>query len=76
MNPYVVDGSCQSPHKLLLTFGNNEQRVSDLTSYLHYCVFQPLQNEDFYQQLIARLNTVTWNNTIDFDLDTLFLESY
>ena len=76
MNPRVIHVSYQSPYKLLLTFSNREQKQFDLTPYLRYPVFQPLQNEAFCQKAKVCFGTVAWDEVIDMDPDTLFLESY
>lgn len=75
MNPRVTNVSYQSPHKLVLTFTNKEQKTFDLKPYLQYPVFEPLQNEIFCQRAKVYLGTVVWDDVIDMDLDILFLES-
>lgn len=60
MNPRVTHVSYQSPHKLLLTFSNQEQKAFDLKPFLQYPVFQPLQDEARCQKAKVCLGTVAW----------------
>jgi hypothetical protein len=75
MNPRVKEVYYQSPYKLMLTFNNNEIRQFDLTPYLNYSIYKPLADESFCKKAKVFLGTVAWNDEIDFDPDTLFLES-
>ena len=75
MNPRVKEVHYQSPYKLILTFSNNEEKQFDLVPYLHYPVFTALKDEAFCKKAKVLLGTVDWDDTIDFDPDTLFLES-
>ncbi len=75
MNPRITSVQYQSPYKLILTFTNNEVKEFDLTPYLHYPVYQPLADESFCRKAKACMGTVVWNDEIDFDPDTLYLDS-
>jgi len=75
MNPRVVGVVAQKNHVLLISFSNGERRRFDLSPYLHYPVFQPLQNSAFFALATASHGTVSWPQDIDFDPDTLYLES-
>lgn len=75
MNPRIISVVYKSKYKLLLTFSNKEIREFDFSSYLHYPVYQILKDEIFCQKAKVFNGTVVWNNEIDFDPDTLYLES-
>ena len=75
MNPRVVKAAYESRFKLILTFDNNEIKEFDFSSYLHYPVYQSLQNESFCSNVKVFNGTVIWDDVTDFDPDTLYLES-
>jgi hypothetical protein len=75
MNPRVKEVKYQSKYKLILTFQNSEVKLFDLSSYLNYPVFENLKNESFCTKAKVINGTVAWDDVIDFDPDTLYLES-
>jgi hypothetical protein len=76
MNPRIQHVlSAHDNHTLTLEFANGETRVFDLTPYLGYPVFEPLRNIGFFKLARAAHGTVVWPQEIDFDPDTLYLES-
>jgi hypothetical protein len=75
MNPRIKEVEYKIKHKLVLTFENGEVKEFNLAPYLHYPVFEILQDESFCRKASVFNGTVTWDDTIDFDPDTLYLES-
>jgi hypothetical protein len=75
MNPRVLDVKYQEHYKLILTFANKEVKEFDLSSYLDYPIYRVLQDESFCRKARAFNATVIWNDEVDFDPDTLYLES-
>lgn len=75
MNPRVKKVIYQSPYKLVLTFTNNEKKIFDFTEYLSYPIYETLKNEVLCTQAKVMTGTVVWNDEVDFDPDTLYLES-
>lgn len=75
MNPRVIAVQYLSRHKLELKFSNGDVRIFDITPYLEYPVFKPLQEEKFCALAKVFNGTVAWDENIDLDPDTLFLES-
>ncbi len=75
MNPRITEVTPLADHTLMLTLANGEIRRFDLAPYLHYPCFEPLKQTAFF--LLARCDhgTVAWPQNIDFDPDTLYLES-
>lgn len=75
MNPRISQVIASADHTLTLTFVNEEVRVFDIRPYLGYPAFEPLRNVAFFKLARADHGTVAWPQEIDFDPDTLYLES-
>jgi hypothetical protein len=75
MNPRVTQVKYDSGYKLVLTFSNKEVREFDFSAYLTYPVYAPLKDEKFCSKAKVFNGTVAWDDIIDFDPDTLYLES-
>ncbi|WP_173003188.1 DUF2442 domain-containing protein [Chitinophaga sp. SYP-B3965] len=75
MNPRVSTVQFKSPYKLILTFTNNEVKEFDFSSYLDYPVYKALKDETFSSKARVFNGTVIWDENVDFDPDTLYLES-
>ena len=75
MNPRITAVAARDDYTLLLTFTNGEIRYFDITPYLDYPAFEPLRQIAFFKLARASHGTVAWPKEIDFDPDTLYLES-
>ncbi|MBD0295271.1 MAG: DUF2442 domain-containing protein [Flavisolibacter sp.] len=75
MNPRITSVQYRSPYKLILTFTTHEVKEFDLAPYLDYPIYQTLADESFCRKAKACMGTVVWNDEIDFDPDTLYLDS-
>lgn len=75
MNPRVSHVQYQSPHKLLITFTNNEIKVFDFSRYLTYPIYTILNDETYCKKAKVFNGTVIWDENTDFDPDTLYIES-
>jgi hypothetical protein len=75
MNPRVSAVAARDNFALLLTFNNGEVRHFEMTPYLGYPAFEPLRQVSFFKLARASHGTVAWPQNIDFDPDTLYLES-
>jgi len=75
MNPRVTAVEYKSKYQLILTFENSEMKEFDLSPYLHYPVFEQLNDESFCNKAKVFNGTVVWDDSTDFDPDTLYLES-
>jgi len=75
MNPRVAAVQYESPLKLLLTFTNKEVKEFDFSSYLNYPVYAILKDEAYCRKAKVLNGTVVWDEFVDFDPDTLYLES-
>jgi len=75
MNPRVQQVIAQDNYTLLLTFTDGQVRYFDMRPYLHYTAFQALRNRAFFKLAYPAHGTVEWPQHIDFDPDTLYLQS-
>jgi len=75
MNPRVKTVEYKSKYNLILTFENKEVKEFNLSPYLHYPVYELLNDETFCSKVRVFNGTVVWDEIIDFDPDTLYLES-
>ncbi len=75
MNPRVSKVAYKPQYKLLVTFTNNEIREFDLQAYLNYPVYESLKDESFCSNVKAKDGIVQWDEEIDIDPDTMYLES-
>ena len=75
MNPRVKNVKYEDPYKLVITFCNDEIKLFDLHGYLQYPVYNALLDTAFCKKVKVYQGTVVWNDEIDFDPDTLYLES-
>ncbi len=75
MNPRVTAVKYESKYKVVLTFSNKEVREFNFSSYLTYPIYSALKDEGFCQKVRVFNGTISWDDTIDFDPDTLYLES-
>ena len=75
MNPRVNQVQYEHPYKLLLTFNNGEVKGFDFKKYLAYPVYEKLHDPAYCIKVKAYLGTAAWDEEIDFDPDTLYLES-
>ncbi|MEP6465825.1 MAG: DUF2442 domain-containing protein [Parafilimonas sp.] len=74
MNPRVQNVKCKDEKHLIVTFENGEQKAFDMSPYFIYPVFKPLKDRVFFNKAHVLYGTVAWNNEIDIDPDTLYLE--
>lgn len=75
MNPRVEKVKYESKYKLILTFTNGEVKEFDFSSYLKYPVYEVLKEEVFCKKVKPFNGTAVWDDIVDFDPDTLYLES-
>ncbi len=61
-----------SDYGLLLTFNSGEQKLFDMRPYLHYPVFQRLENPGYFSMARIDYGAVTWPGDIDIAPETLY----
>jgi hypothetical protein len=75
MNPRVTAVSVEKNFTLVITFTNGEQKIFDVKPYLEIGVFESLKNAAMFDTAHVEYGTVAWQNEVDLDPDTLYLES-
>lgn len=75
MNSRVAKIKAQKDYCLLITFANGEEKLFDIKPYLETGVFKSLKKLAMFGTARAEYGTVVWQNDVDFDPDTLYLES-
>ena len=75
MNPKAISVKYKGDYQLLITFTDQEIKQFDLSSYINYPVYEPLKDEAFCKKVKAIDGILQWNEDIDFDSDTLYMES-
>ena len=75
MNPRVTAVTASENYMLLLQFNNGEQRRMEVRPYLAYPVFERLREPGFFALVQDDHGTVVWPGGIDFDPDSVYLES-
>jgi hypothetical protein len=75
VNPRVKSVTVRKDYTLPITFANGEEKLFDVKPYLETGVFKSLKNVAMFTTAHAEYGTVVWQNNVDFDPDTLYLES-
>jgi hypothetical protein len=75
MNPRVKEVKYHKDYKLIITFLNSEVKEFDISPYLIFPVYEELKDENLCREVKVFNGTIIWNEVIDFDPDTLYLES-
>jgi hypothetical protein len=76
ISPRIIEVNVLSDYKLLLKFDSKEQRIFDVTPYLEYEVFNPLKDNNEFNNIYIDFGTVCWKCGADLSRDTLYLKSY
>jgi hypothetical protein len=74
MNPRVQHVQCKDKSHLIVTFNNGEVKLFDTSPYFEYPVFEPLKDLSFFRRAHVVQGTVAWDDDVDFDPDTLYLD--
>lgn len=75
MLPRVISVKTIGSKMLQITFDTHQVRIFDTSKYLHYPVYEPLNNPVYFQKARVFNGTVIWDDAIDFAPETLYLES-
>ena len=67
MQPSVAKVVPAQEYILLIDFDNGEQGVLDMKPYLHFGIFQRLNDIDIFKQVQRSFDTVAWPVGIDLD---------
>ena len=75
MNPRVCAVTPLAGLLLDLEFVNGRRARFDVAPYLHAPVFARLRDPGYFSRAVVSHGTVQWPGGIDFDPDTLYLDS-
>ncbi len=75
MNPRVKNVKALENHLLEIRFTDNSRRIFNMKPYLHFGVFEELQNMEYFSKVYKMGNSIAWPNGQDICPDTLFMES-
>ena len=75
MNPRVTSVSALPGLVLRLEFQNGRHAFFDVAPYVEFPVFQCLKDPAYFSRAKVDHGTVEWPGGIDFDPDTLYIES-
>jgi hypothetical protein len=75
MNPRVIQVLALPDLKLEIKFQDGKRGLFDVSPYTHFPVFKRLKEAQFFNAARVDHGTVQWPGGIDFDPDTLYLES-
>jgi len=73
--PGVGSVEATDGHKLILRFGNGEQRVFDVTPLLSLGRFSELAVPEVFKKVRIAYDTVEWENGLDLDPEYLYERS-
>ena len=74
-HPGVSSVEATDGHKLILRFGNGEQRVFDVTPLLSFGRFSELAVPEVFKKVRIAYDTVEWENGLDLDPEYLYERS-
>ena len=74
MNPRIEKVKALPDYTLHILFKNGEEKFFDVNPYLETGVFKSLKNVALFATARQEYGTVVWQNNIDFDPNTLYLE--
>ena len=75
MNPRVSSVAAMPDLLLKLEFADGRRAMFDVSPFVHFPVFERLKDPAYFSQAKVNHGTVAWPGGIDFDPDTLYLDS-
>jgi len=62
-------------YKLILKFENNEERLFDISPYLHLGKFAELKDTTLFNTVRVNFDSIEWANKVDLDPEFLYEKS-
>jgi hypothetical protein len=62
-------------YKLILKFENNEERLFDVSPYLHLGKFAELRDPGLFNTVRVNFDSIEWANKVDLDPEFLYEKS-
>ncbi len=75
MNPRVSSVVAMPNLMLQLDFRDGRRATFDVSPFVHFPVFERLKDPAYFMRAKVDHGTVAWPGGIDFDPDTLYLDS-
>lgn len=75
MNPRVSSVAALPNLMLHLEFVDGRRATFDVSPFVHFPVFECLKDPTYFSRVKVDHGTVAWPGGIDFDPDTLYLDS-
>ena len=75
MYPPVKNVKPLDCYKLLLEFGNGEEKVFDVSPYLSIGKFAELRNLSVFSSVTVKFDSIEWVNHLDIDPEFLYEKS-
>ena len=75
MNPRVSSVAAMPDLLLQLEFVDGRRAMFDVSPFVRFPVFERLKDPAYFSQAKDNHGTVAWPGGIDFDPDTLYLDS-
>ena len=76
MNPRVCSVAAMPNLMLRLEFLDGRRATFDVSPFVHFPVFERLKDPIYFNRAKVDHGTVAWPGGIDFDPDTLYLDSH
>ena len=73
MSPDIIKAEVLNDYKLLITFSNSEVKIFNMSSYLKYPVFKPLENKEELKKLSIIDGTIEWECGAELSNDTFYI---
>ena len=74
-SPMIQSARILDTHRILITFENDERKLFDLSPYLRFPVFEPLNDPCEFSRFAIIDGTIEWACGADLSPDTFYLES-
>ncbi len=71
----VVSANYLGDYKVFLTFNNGYKAPLDLEETIlneRRMIFHPLRQQDYFRNFMVKLNTICWENEVDFAPEFLY----
>ena len=75
MYPPVKSVKPLAGYRLLLEFGNGEEKVFDVSPYLTIGKFTDLKNPAMFASVVVKFDSIEWANHLDIDPEFLYEKS-
>lgn len=75
MYPPVKSVKPLDGYRLLLQFGNGEEKIFDVSPYLAVGKFADLRNPSIFSSVAVKFDSIEWANHLDIDPEFLYAKS-